>query len=735
MSSDSAAPPPGVQTREVRLLEGPNLYFPRPAAKVTLALPGLSGAPAEEVRALTAAAGLRRGGQPGAPGSEQRQRVLMRVVERAARSLAVAAGTRRLGIRTRAAAEPDVVVCAFVWRHRGRAEALGEAIGRLLADVHDGRPWEEAVAAHAATVAAAPQGGTPRLLTPRIPVVSVTGTNGKTTTTRLLAHIAMTAGFRTGWSSTDGVLVQGEVVETGDYSGPAGARAVLGAPGVQIGILETARGGMLLRGMGVAHNDVSVVTNVSADHLGLQGIDTVDQLAEVKAIITRVTRPSGWVVLNGEDPRVWAMRSGTRGRPWVFAADPNAPAVREALGAGGRATTILDGYLTVLTPDGAPDRLLRVVDLPMALSGLSHHNVLNALAGASAALGLGLDRADVIEGLRTFRPDDVNNPGRMNTYSVPVEGGSATVIVDLAHNEAGLEALLDVCRGLVAPWGRVHLALGTGGDRTDDILETLGEMAGLRADHVVAAHKEHYLRGRSMADLEHHLRIGLARAGVSDIASYPTELSGLQALVEAADDGDVCAVMCHAERAEISAWLQERGAVPDDPETIRRKVVRARGEHEAEDEITALWELPDPGERIARGAALHERHPGDPRITFEYAGTFDSAGDEAAAVPLYEEALAAGLRDPLRARAQVQLASSLRVLGRHEEAEAVIEDVAARHPESLGVAAFRALVRHDAGHPTEALRDLLGAVVATSTDPDVERYRRALTAYAADLGR
>ena len=367
--------------------------------------------------------------------------------------------------------------------------------------------------------------------TPRIPVASVTGTNGKTTTTRLLAHICMTAGFTTGWSSTDGVVVQGEVIEPGDYSGPAGARAVLEAPGVQIGILETARGGMLLRGMGVTHNDVSVVTNVSADHLGQQGIDTVDQLAEVKAIITRVTRPHGWVVLNGEDPRVWAMRTGIRARPWVFTADSGAPAVREALGAGGRAMTVLDDHLTVLRPDGAPDRLVRVVDLPMALSGLSHHNVLNALAGAAAALGLGIDRDAVVEGLRTFRPDDVLNPGRMNTYTVPIEGGDVTVLVDLAHNEAGLEALLDVARGLVAPGGRVHLALGTAGDRTDEILQALGEIAGLRADHVVAAHKQHYLRGRTAEDLEAQLRIGLAHAGVGDVASYPTELSGLQALV------------------------------------------------------------------------------------------------------------------------------------------------------------------------------------------------------------
>jgi cyanophycin synthetase len=732
VSSEPVDPGPTVHTREVRLLEGPNLYFPRPAVKVTLELPGYLDAPVDAMRHVTAAAGLRRG-QPGAPGSEQRQQVLVRLVERVARAVATQAGTRRLGVRTRAANETEVVVCAFVWRHRGRAEALGAAIGPVLADLLTGRELADAVAQHAASVTAAPAGDGPRVITPRIPVASVTGTNGKTTTTRLLAHICMTAGLTTGWSSTDGVVVQGETVEPGDYSGPAGARAVLETPGVQIGILETARGGMLLRGMGVTHNDVSVVTNVSADHLGMQGIDTVDQLAEVKAIVTRVTRPTGWVVLNGEDPRVWAMRAGIRARPWVFTADPSAPAVREALGAGGRATTVLDGHVTVLTHDGAPDRLVRVVDLPMALAGLSHHNVLNALAGASAALGLGIDRDAVVAGLRSFRPDDLLNPGRMNTYTVPVEGGECTVVVDLAHNEAGLEALLDVARGLCAPGGRVHLALGTAGDRTDEILQSLGEIAGLRADHVVAAHKEHYLRGRTIEDLEAQLRIGLGHAGVADIASYPTELAGLQACVDTADDGDVAAVMCHAERAEILAWLRSRSATSDDPDAIRRKVVRARGEHECEDEIAAVWTLPDALARVDAAAALYAAHPGDARIAYELAGAHDSAGDEEAAVPLYEESLAAGLREPHRHRAQVQLASSLRNVGRLDEAVEVIDDVAARHPDSLGVAAFRALVHHDAGHPTQALSQLLTAVVAASTDPDIVRYRRALTASAEAL--
>ena len=727
-----AAVDQGVSTSEVRLLEGPNLYFTRPAAKVSLHVPGWVDAEPDHVRAACRAVGLERV-QPGEPGTAQRQRVVLRVVERVVRALAAAAGTRRLGVRARPGGRVDEVVCAFVWRRRARALALGEAIGPVLAEVLGGAVLQEAVARHVEAVREAVGGDPPRVVSPRIPVVSVTGTNGKTTTTRLLAHIAMAAGRRTAWSSTDGIVVQGEMVEPGDYSGPAGARGVLGAPGVEVGILETARGGMLLRGMGVSHNDVSVVTNVSADHLGLQGIDTLDQLAEVKAIVTRVTRPDGWVVLSGDDPRVWAMRHGTRARPWVFTADPDSPAVREALGAGGRVATVLDDHVTVLTPDGAPDRLVRVLDVPMTLAGLSRHNVLNALAGAAAALGLGLDRAAVVEGLLTFRPDDVLNPGRMNTYSVPVAGGSVTVVVDLAHNEAGLEALLDVARGLVEPGSVVHLGLGAVGDRTDELLESLGEIAGLRADHVVIAHKEKYLRGRTAAELGGHLAAGLGRAGVADVASYPTEVAGLEACVSAAGDGDVVALMCHAQRDEVLAWLHEHGATPDDHDVIRRKVVRARGEHEEEAAIAALWATEDEAARIEAGGALAAAHPGDGRIAYEYAGTFDSAGRAEEAVPLYREALALGLREPYRHRCQLQLASSLRNLGRLEEAIELVDDVVSRHPDSLGAAMFRALVLHDAGRGLEALRDLMSLLATTSTDEDVARYRRSLARYARSL--
>jgi cyanophycin synthetase len=724
-----------VTVTEVRVLEGPNLYFARPAVKVSLRCPGYLVADEEQLRELGHRLGL-RGVRPGAADSDQRQRFVMRLGAHVVRLVAHGSGTTRLAVRTRTGSTRDQVVVAFPWRWRGRGVALGESLATALGPLVDGTQaeGEAGIRAAVARVSAAEPGARPVLGAPRIPVASVTGTNGKTTTTRLLAHIGMTAGLVTAWSSTDGVLAQGELLEEGDYSGPAGARAVLAAPGVQLGILETARGGLLLKGMGVSANDVSVVTNVSEDHLGQQGIDTVDQLAEVKAIVTRVTKPAGWVVLNGDDPRVWAMRSGARGRPWAFSLDPDSPALRESLNAGGRAATVLDGDLVVLSPGADPDHLVPVVDVPVTLSGLSVHNTANALAATAAALGLGLPREAVVEGLRTFAPDPLHNPGRMNVYSVPApRGGTATVILDLAHNEAGLEALLGVAEGLRPPGAVVHLGLGTGGDRTDDILQALGELAGRRADRVTVVHKEHYLRGRSMQDLEDHLRVGLARVGVGEVDSYPTELDGLLALVSTASDGDVLAVMCHADRALLHDWLTTHGGTVDGASVLRRKVVAARGEHEAEEAIAALRAETDPAVRLQQAQVWWEAHPRDPRLTFELAEAHDAAGKEREAIRWYDEALALGLREPHRHRALIQKAASLRQLGDLDQAAALLDDLARQRPGSAAVAAFRALVRCDAGESGRAVADLIEALLAHAGDADDDAYREVLHHFAREL--
>ncbi|MEV8371734.1 Mur ligase family protein [Kribbella sp. NPDC056861] len=554
---------------ELRVLDGANLYFSRAAIKLTLDLSALIDAPAPAAKAYAQALGL-GATRPGRIGSGFRQRFAVRVVGHILRRIAREAGIGRIGVRVRSENDVHRLVVAFPWAHEGRARALAMAIVEVV-DAFGTDELPELVASVGDRVRNEPAGNAPPTLRPKIPVVAVTGTNGKTTTSRMIAHIGRAAGLHTGWSSTDGVYFDGKLVEYGDFSGPSGAGQVLSQPGVQLAVTETARGGILRRGVGVAYNDVSVVTNVTADHLGLGGIDTVDQLAEVKAVITKITRPRGWCVVNGDDPRTFAMRLDSPAKSWVFSRDPDSPSIRSVLDEGGRATTVLDGFITVLDQASDAEPLLKVVDVPMTLSGLSHYNVENALAAASAALGLGLPRAAVIEGLSTFSPSE-NNPGRMNMYSVR----DFTVVIDLAHNEAGLEALIEIMNGVRQPGGRLLLALGSPGDRADEMVSAMGAIGARGADRVVIGHKGDYLRGRAPAELEAVFREGTSSVGVDDVPSFPTELEAAQALVREAQAGDVVAVMALQDRASLDAWLRSEGATVDNPETLKAKVERAQ---------------------------------------------------------------------------------------------------------------------------------------------------------------
>lgn len=558
---------------ELRVLEGPNLYFPRAAIKLTLDISALAAAPEDIAARFARRIGLRNV-RPGAAESGFRQRFATRAVARLVRAIAAESGTTRLAVRVRPTSDQHQIVVAFPWMHRERAQEMARAVADVL-DAVPSADVEAAVNAAAARVVAASPGARPKTLTPRVPVVAVTGTNGKTTTSRMIAHIARTAGKLVGWSNTDGIYIDGELVEAGDYSGPSGAGRVLAHKEVEFAVTETARGGILLKGIGLTRNDVSVVTNVSADHLGQQGIDTVDQLAEVKSVVAQITRKGGWAVLNGDDPRVYAMHTAIKAQPWIFSRYPDSPAIREVLSTGGgRATTVIDGWVSVLEPQADPDPLIELVDVPMTLAGLSRFNVENTLAAASAALAVGIPRDVVIEGLRTFRPDAEHNPGRMNFFSI----GEVSVVIDLAHNEAGLEALLEIMNGVRRPGARLLLALGAVGDRQDDLLEKLGEIGARDSDVMVIAHKGRYLRGRDLEELDALLRVGAARVGVTGLESYPTEVSGLAALVERARPGDVVALMCHAEREAVYAWLAAHDGTPDSPEVLGDKV-RAASAH------------------------------------------------------------------------------------------------------------------------------------------------------------
>ena len=531
--------------RELRLLDGPNLYFSRAAAKVVLDVGHVLALDEAGFRALGWIGTVSR---PGPAGSEVRARVLARSLVDVTRRLAATAGVRRLAVRSRPGPEAGQLTVAFPWRRRGLALALGVALARAL----------EGVEVNLADVEPGPEAATPR---PRIPVVAVTGTNGKTTTTRLIAHMSRCAGNITGWSSTDGIYLDGVMLEEGDWSGYGGAGRILSNPRVQLAVLETARGGLLLRGAGALHNDVSVVTNVGADHLGLQGIHTVDELAEVKAVVPRITREGGWCVLNAQDPRVLAMRTQSKSRPWVFSLDPDAPGVRSALDEHGRAMTVLDEQVTVLAEGGLVDPIIALADIPMTLSGLSRHDVANALAAAAAGLAIGLPREAVREGLRTFSAAE--NPGRMNLWDV----NGTVVSLDLAHNEDGLVALLSVVRGLRLPGGRVVTVLGSAGDRLDSQLRELGHRARHGSDEVVIALKNDYLRGRSGEEL-----VGLLRSGAGEVPAYDDEVTALSAVLLGRRPEDAVALMCHQDRIGCEQVLLEAGGVRMTPARIRDRV-------------------------------------------------------------------------------------------------------------------------------------------------------------------
>jgi cyanophycin synthetase len=555
---------------ELRVLEGPNLYFPRATIKLTLDISGLADAPTATAKRLAARIGLRNA-RPGEPGTGFRQRFAARAVARLVRAVAHESGTSRLAVRVRPTNDPHTLVVAYPWRHRERAQEMGRAVAEVLDELSTS-DVEEVVERAAKRVKDSDPGAGPTTITPRIPVIAVTGTNGKTTTSRMIAHIARTWGKHVGWSNTDGIYIDGELVEAGDYSGPSGAGKILANEDVELAVTETARGGILLKGIGLTRNDVSVVTNVTADHLGLQGIDTLDQLAEVKAVVPHITRKSGWAVLNADDPRVFAMRQIIRAQPWVFSRDPDSPAVRDILNVGGRATTVIDGWVSVLRPNADALPVVELADVPMTLAGLSRFNVENTLAAASAALAIGIPLETVVDGLRTFRPDAEHNPGRMNFFSL----GEVSVVMDLAHNEAGLEAMLEIMNGVRRPGCRLLLGLGAVGDRQDELLERLGEMAGMHADVVAIGHKQSYLRGRSQEAMDALFRAGLERVGMGDVASYDTEVESLAALVELAGPGDVVGLMCHAERQEAYDWIAGHGGTADDPATLSAKVRAAR---------------------------------------------------------------------------------------------------------------------------------------------------------------
>jgi cyanophycin synthetase len=387
------------------------------------------------------------------------------------------------------------------------------------------------------------------LIDPSVACVAISGTNGKTTTTRLIAHCARTAGFSTAWSSTDGVFHDGRLVQAGDFSGPGGARRVLAEPGVQFAVLETARGGLLLRGMSVRRVDVGVVTNVAADHLGSHGINTVEQLAMVKATVVRIVDPGGWVVLNADEPLVRHMADQSQAPAWYFGLDSDAT--------GQRFTTVREGRVVVegdMRLDLGP-----VVSMPVTVGGHARFNLLNVLAAASGALAAGITPDCVGKALLTFRPDARHSSGRFNCWQVD----GRRVVLDMAHNVESLRELLVTARAVAQ--GQVWVAFGTAGDRADEVLQGMGFAAADLADHAFPLDKPGYLRDRSADEMRAQFVAGMTAAGADAGECFDSELEALVALVERSIPGDVVVVTVAEQLLDLQRWLTDSGGQEADP--------------------------------------------------------------------------------------------------------------------------------------------------------------------------
>lgn len=449
------------------------------------------------------------------------------------------------------------IAVAFGWSHRRAALLIAETIGAALC----GESVDLERRIMEISDAAACTGADDHPLYMRnderkVLAVGITGTNGKTTTTRLIAHIAQVAGFHPGWCSTSGVYIDGVEALSGDYTGPSGARRVFSDPTVDLAVLETARGGILLRGLGYESNDVSVFTNISADHLGLLGIESVEGLARVKSTVIAVTRPDGYCVLNARDPLVWESRAATRATVVAIASDASLPQVVAHLAEGHPAVVVEDSTIVSVSWN----RRIEITTLdrvPITFGGRAEHMVENALCAAAACLSLGIRPEDVAKGLESFRSGADQNPGRLNVYRL----SGVTVVLDYAHNEAGLTHLLKLSRGLAGETGQVRMIVGAAGDRTDESITELARLAGVYADVVYLRETAKYLRGRADNFALNQLYLnGLKIANRDPAGIYPSEFEAVQAAIADSADGDVVAAMAY-EQPEVSrAWLVEQGA-------------------------------------------------------------------------------------------------------------------------------------------------------------------------------
>jgi cyanophycin synthetase len=526
-----------MQIVEVRELDGPNLFLLRPAIKLEYSLD-----PDEDVRISPPAADLLFGDIPDSELSAQLEPMpLLALIGEIVSKLHELAGAEIPDIVSLEMEESNHYVVAFSWERRAFATTLARTAFAIadgsISDLEFAAEGLRALLAESVT-----RPDVPEMLSDdkrTIPIIAITGTNGKTSTTRLVASILMGIGHKVGWTSSVGVLIQNDMVIDGDFTGPAGAARVFEEPGVDIAVLETARGGILLRGLGYESNDVSVVTNITEDHLGLHGVYTVGALRDVKSVVAQVTSPDGFAVLNADDPLSYSVKDRVVASVILFSKDSANQRLVDHLEAGEWGVFIRDQDIVSANADGRV--VVTTLDkVPITFGGRAPHMVENALAATAALLASGLMPEEVRDGLAAFHNASGQNKGRLNVFKL--ERGY--VILDFAHNPAGLKLLLDFAKKFVEDGGRLIAVVGTAGDRNDDALREVGRLAAVSADYTIFKDSAKYLRGRQLGEIMGYMHAGFEAAGGGAFEDSEWERTAALRAIDLMQEHDVVALMC-----------------------------------------------------------------------------------------------------------------------------------------------------------------------------------------------
>jgi cyanophycin synthetase len=364
----------------------------------------------------------------------------------------------------------------------------------------------------------------------RIPIIAVTGTNGKTTTTRLLAHIVKNNGFKVGFTTSDGIYVQNHMMEKGDTTGPISAEYILKDPTVEFAVLETARGGILRSGLGFSRCDIGIITNIQEDHLGLSDIHTLDDLARVKATVVRSIKKDGWAILNAEDEQCLKIANELSCNVAYFSMDENNPKAKQFSKEGKIVAVYENGYITIKKGEWKI-RVEKASHVPLTMGGKAKFMIANVLAATLASYLQGFKTDDISLSLQTFIPSAAQTPGRMNVF----EFKKFKVLVDFAHNPAGYRGIEDYLSTIEAT-KKIGIIAGVG-DRRDEDIKECATIAARMFDHIIIRQEKH-LRGRTEEEI-----IGLIMEGIAESGRTVTheiikkEVEAIKHAIDNAEEG------------------------------------------------------------------------------------------------------------------------------------------------------------------------------------------------------